>query len=77
MPPPDYAVRDATEADLAGIVEIYNATIPSRMVTADLEPVTVEARRPWLAAHASPARPVWVLHDTNRTLLAWLSFHSF
>ena len=38
-------LRDATEADLPAIVEIYNATIPGRMVTADLEPVTVESRR--------------------------------
>lgn len=29
--------------DLPRIVEIYNSTIESRMVTADLEPVTVEA----------------------------------
>src|SRR5437773_2631091 len=35
-------VRDATEADLPAIVAIYNAAIPGRTATADLEPVTVE-----------------------------------
>jgi len=27
-------IRDAVEADLPAIVEIYNATVPTRMVTA-------------------------------------------
>jgi len=38
-------LRDATEVDLPAIVDIYNSVIPGRMVTADLEPVTVESRR--------------------------------
>ena len=33
-------LRDARESDLQEIVEIYNATIPSRIVSADTEPVT-------------------------------------
>lgn len=70
-------LRDATAADLPAIVEIYNSTIASRMVTADLEPVTVEARRPWLEAHQHPSRPLWVLCDTDGTLAAWLSFDVF
>ena len=38
-------IRDAIEADLPAIVEIYNATVPTRMATAELEPVSVESRR--------------------------------
>ncbi|MGE8329854.1 MAG: N-acetyltransferase, partial [Paraburkholderia nemoris] len=30
--------RDATLDDLPSIVAIYNSTVPSRQVTADLEP---------------------------------------
>ncbi len=77
MTPADYTLRAATDADLPAIVDIYNATIPSRMVTADLEPVTVEARRPWLVAHQNPARPLWVLVDAAGTVAAWLSFDTF
>jgi phosphinothricin acetyltransferase len=77
MSPADFTLRTATESDLPSIVEIYNATIPSRMVTADLEPVTVEARRPWFAAHQTAARPIWVLSDTRDKVSAWLSFDSF
>ena len=40
----EFTLRDATEADLPAIVEIYNATIAGRMVTADTSPVTVESR---------------------------------
>ena len=77
MSAPNLILRNATEADLPAIVEIYNATIPSRMVTADLEPVTVEARRPWLASHQTAARPVWVLCDSAEVVRAWLSFDPF
>jgi len=70
-------LRDATEADLPAIVEIYNATIPGRMVTADLEPVTVESRRAWFAAHQVPQRPLWVLASDAAEICAWLSFDSF
>jgi phosphinothricin acetyltransferase len=73
----DYTLRDATEEDLPAIVAIYNATIASRMVTAELVPVTVEARRPWFAAHQTPSRPLWVLCDPQNTIAAWLSFDTF
>ena len=70
-------VRDATPADLPAIVAIYNSIIPGRMVTADLEPVTVEARTPWLDAHDPAHRPVWVLENDDGRVIAWLSFDTF
>ncbi|MDR1677843.1 MAG: N-acetyltransferase, partial [Deltaproteobacteria bacterium] len=36
--------RNAIETDLEEIVEIYNSTIPSRMVTADTEIVSVASK---------------------------------
>jgi phosphinothricin acetyltransferase len=77
MIPPGYTLRDAALADLPAIVAIYNATIPGRLVTADLEPVTVEARRPWFDAHRTPIRPLWVLADATGAIAAWLSFDTF
>ena len=38
-------IRDAARSDLPQIVSIYNASIPGRMATADLVPVTVTAER--------------------------------
>jgi L-amino acid N-acyltransferase YncA len=68
--------RLATLADLPRIVEIYNATIPSRQVTADLEPVTVESRVLWFHAHQPDVRPLWVV-EYNARVIAWLSFSDF
>lgn len=68
--------RLATESDLPRIVEIYNTTIPSRMVTADTEPVTVEARRNWFREHTPAFRPLWVVEENNE-VVAWLSFSVF
>jgi phosphinothricin acetyltransferase len=61
---------------LPAIVAIYNAAIPARLATADLEPITIEARRSWLAEHSPSTRPLWVIED-NAQLLGWLSFQSF
>jgi phosphinothricin acetyltransferase len=77
MTPPDHTLRTAVEADLPAIVAIYNSTIASRMVTADLEPVTVDSRRAWFAAHQKPAHPIWVLCDSAGEISAWLSFDQF
>ncbi len=66
------AIRLAGEADLPRIVEIYNASIPGRMSTADLEPVSVEARRPWFDSHSAERRPLWVLEDGD-AISGWLS----
>jgi phosphinothricin acetyltransferase len=69
-------VRDATAADLPRIVEIYNAAIPSRRATADLFPVTVEARREWFARHDPASRPLWVAL-VDGEIVAWIGLSSF
>jgi len=38
---PIMPIRHATASDLPEIVSIYNASIPGRMATADLAPVSV------------------------------------
>jgi phosphinothricin acetyltransferase len=68
--------RTAKRADLAQIVEIYNATIPSRMVTADTAPVSVESRLPWFEEHTPERRPLWVVEEAGR-IAGWLSFSNF
>ena len=71
------AYRDATLDDLPAIVAIYNSTVPSRLVTADLEPVSVDSRRGWFAAHGPAKRPLWVVEDEAGRVIAWLSFSDF
>jgi len=40
-------VRPGEEGDLAGLTELYNYYILNTPITFDLEPYTVETRRPW------------------------------
>jgi len=69
-------IRNATEADLPDIIEIYNATIASRMVTAEVEPVAVEQRLGWFRAHSPEQYPMWVTTGEER-VTGWLSFQPF
>ncbi|AFY96492.1 GNAT family N-acetyltransferase [Chamaesiphon minutus] len=69
-------IREATIADLPAIIEIYNTSIPGRMATADLEPVTVASRMEWFLAHNPELRPLWVSTAEDK-IEAWLSFRSF
>ncbi|MGB3240335.1 MAG: N-acetyltransferase family protein [Geitlerinemataceae cyanobacterium] len=69
-------IRDAQEADLPKIVEIYNSAIPDRLATADTEPVSVESRQQWYQAHNPSERPLWVA-EVEETIVGWLSFESF
>ena len=73
----ELSYRDATLNDLPKIVEIYNSTILSRMVTADTEPVTVESRIKWFSEHTSDSRPLWVIENQNQNIIGWISFQSF
>ena len=66
----------AARGDLVQIVEIYNATVPSRQVTADTEPVSVESRVKWFEDHNPAHRPLWVAEVEGR-IAAWLSYSSF
>ncbi len=69
-------IRNAVEADLSAIVTIYNASIPGRLATADLNPVSVESRLEWFYQHSATNRPILVM-ETNSHILGWLSFQSF
>jgi len=70
-------VRNAELADLAGIVDIYNASIPGRLATADTAPVTVEQRLPWFREFDPERRPLWVAEGPEPGVLGWLSLRSF
>ena len=72
----EMTIRDATRQDLPAIVAIYNAAIPGRMATADLEAVSVDSRRAWFTEHSSDARPLWVIEEGG-AITAWISFQSF
>lgn len=49
-------VRPAVEDDLAAITDIYNHYVVHTPITFDVQPVDVDARRPWFREHASGGR---------------------
>src|SRR5947207_8266673 len=71
-----FTIRDALECDFPIIIDIYNATVPTRMVTGELEPTTVEARLPWFREHSSDQHPFWVAESDGR-VIGWLDFKKF
>lgn len=75
---PSIRLRNANEADLPAIVEIYNSTIPDRMATATTVPVTVESRLAWFREHNALTRPLWVAEASpGGEIAAWLSLNTF
>lgn len=74
----EFVFKNAALEDLPRIVEIYNSTVPGRMVTADTEPVSLESRLKWFYEHNAVSRPLWVMQRTaDESIIGWVSFQSF
>jgi phosphinothricin acetyltransferase len=71
-----YFHRVAHFNDLPAIVNIYNSTVPSRQVTADTEPISVESRHNWFHEHTPDKRPLWVAEQDGE-VVGWLSYSNF
>jgi L-amino acid N-acyltransferase YncA len=69
-------IRDAVEADLPAIIDIYNVAVTTRIATAQLQPVTLEERRDWLKEHSSDRHPFWVL-EVDGQVTGWLTIKPF
>ncbi len=76
MQPTPLVFKHASINDLEKIVSTYNSTISSRLVTADLEPITIESKMDWFNEHSPNHRPLWLLYSQNG-YLGWMSFSSF
>lgn len=69
-------IRDATEADLPAILEIYNDVIATSTAVYADDPVPLENRRAWLEARRSQGFPVLVA-DGGDGVLGFASFGEF
>ncbi len=69
-------IRDATAEDLPAIVGIYNSAVPTRVSTADTEPISTKDRTAWFHAHDPWRRPLWVMEDEGG-IVGWLSLGDF
>jgi L-amino acid N-acyltransferase YncA len=68
-------LRTAQRADLPRIVEIYNQAVLTHS-TADLDPVSVEEREGWFAAHPAERRPIWVA-ELESEVAGWCSLSDY
>lgn len=66
----------ARRKDLPKIVEIYNQIIPSRLATADLEPVTVADREKWFSSF-DDHHPLWLIENEAREIVGWVGLEPF
>ena len=74
----EFTIRNAHAEDLAQIVGIYNAAIPARMATGDLESVSVESRDPWFKTHRPEKYPLIVAEENDGVaLMGWGSLTAF
>ena len=69
-------VRGAVRADLQAILDIYNASIPLRIATADLEPQVMPAREKWWDDRDHARRPVMVA-EVDGAVVGWGAFTDF
>jgi len=69
-------IRKARLEDLPDINEIYNQAVRQRFSTAHLEPVGMEERKHWFAAHNPVVYPVFVAVDEKK-VVGWVSLGSY
>ena len=69
-------IRRANLEDLEQIVNIYNASIPSRIATGDLQQITVESRLKWFHERDDEKYPIWVMDNDNQ-VVGWVSLQNF
>ena len=68
-------IRLAEDRDLGALVEIYNQAVRARS-TADTEPVTIEERRGWFAAHPPVRRPI-LAATLGEKVIGWASLSDY
>ena len=70
------AIRDAVEADLPGILTIYNDVIATSTAVYRDTPATLEDRRDWFLARRAADYPVLVAHD-NSGIVGFATYGDF
>ncbi|GAA3626996.1 GNAT family N-acetyltransferase [Streptomyces chitinivorans] len=72
-------VRAGEEGDLPDLTDIYNHYVRETPVTFDTEPLTAEARRPWLLSHPKdgPHRLLVALDAESNRLLGYATSSPF
>ncbi|MEM7019285.1 MAG: N-acetyltransferase family protein [Pseudomonadota bacterium] len=70
-------IRFAKEEDWATLIDIYNQAVDETGYTADLEPITLEERLPWLRQHTPDVYPIYVAEAENDEIAGWCSISAY
>jgi phosphinothricin acetyltransferase len=70
-------IRPARAGDLPSLVEIYNHYVTQTPITFDIEPVSVEQRRPWLEQFAASGRHRLLVAESSGLLVGYAGTHPF
>jgi phosphinothricin acetyltransferase len=76
-PPEGVTIRTAAATDLPQITEIYNHYVVHTPITFDLEPYTVETRRPWFAQFGPSGRHQLLVAEAHGRVIAYAGTHQF
>lgn len=70
-------IRPARDADLPRLTEIYNHYVINTPITFDLDPVTVDGRRPWLAQFSDTGPHRLLVAEDAGLVIAYAGSHQF
>ncbi|MEU3777703.1 N-acetyltransferase family protein [Streptomyces sp. NPDC032472] len=70
-------IRPGTETDLEELTRIYNHYVVETPVTFDIEPFTVDQRRPWLLAHPHSGPHRLLVAEEGGKLLGYATSSAF
>lgn len=70
-------IRNATDADLPRLTEIYNHYIEHTAITFDIEPYTTEQRQPWFAQFAPTGPHRLLVAEIDALVAGYAGSHQF
>lgn len=73
----DIQIRPCTQADLPGVLEIYNEAVLNTTATYDYEPRTLEHRIAWFEDHVKTNYPVFVAVARDGRVVGWSALNRF
>jgi phosphinothricin acetyltransferase len=74
---PEPLIRNPKPTDLEPLVELYNHYIRETAITFDLEPFTVEQRRPWFEKYKTEGPHRMLVAELDGTAVGWVSSGEF
>ncbi len=70
-------IREAMETDLPALTDVYNHYVRETPITFDLEPYTLETRRPWFDGFATAGRHRLLVAEGDGVALGYACSHRF